>query len=141
MARKTIERDIDDRDIREHEWEGDNFHLSFNDSTNPLAVIASQFTDSEHEYAFVLDNSSRIAMKKLEGYETVDPELITNRRDIFRDAEKNRISTGDLVFMRRPRQYRDRVQQDHKNKNLSVLKRVLDQTNVSVRNIESPFSE
>ncbi len=135
-----------DRDIRESEL-GADFNVAFTDSTDPLQVISSQFADTEdYEYAFVLNNSSRIAMKQLQGYEKVDGNSLHERSDIFCRNAADGIVTGDLVYMRRPRKWRTAVDKQHRNKNLSLLSNLLSQNNVqesreSIKNIEAPFSE
>ena len=132
-----------DRDIREHEWAKDNYNVSFTDSTNPISVILSQFNDPELEYAFVLDNPSRIVMKKLEGYEIVDPGLMGDKREIFMHGDtKDRISTGDLILMRRPKSYRVRINNEIRMKTKNITQGVLQQSSGHrINNIESPFSE
>lgn len=139
---RSVDLPIIDRDIRDHDWEENDFNVSYTDSTDLFSVIMSQFNDPANEYAFVLNNSSRIVTKKLEGYEMVDPQLIGNRRDIFMDEEKNRISTGDLVLMRRPIKYRERADRVNRDKTKNILRSVLSNTSAhGIRNIESPFTE
>lgn len=132
-----------DRDIREHEFEHDNFAIGFSDSTDPFQVISSQLSDPDYEYAFVLNDPSRVMTKRLEKYEIVDPSLMLNRADIFKQSDRpDCITVGDLIYMRRPKQYRAIVEERHRAKNYETLSKVLSEgkTTEPIHNIESPFS-
>jgi len=146
MTRKQFESvDRERKDIREHDWEAENFDINFSDSTNPFAVITSQVSDSENEYAFVLNDSSRIMSKRLEGYSFVDPSSVTGYSDIFMDRDRpDRITTGDLVYMKRPKRHREAVDNQVRKMSYEKVKACIpniQNTSGKVRNVESPFSE
>lgn len=146
MARKQYESvERERKDIREHDWEATNFDVNFTDSTNPFSVINSQINDRDNEYAFILNDSSRIMSKRLEGYSFVDPSIITGYSDIFMDRDRpDRITTGDLVYMKRPINRRvaedERIRKSSYEKVKACIPNIQNTTG-RIRNIESPFSE
>lgn len=148
MARKQFESlDRERKDIREHDWEESGFDIHSTDSTNPFAVITSQISDRDHEYAFVLNEQSRIMSKRLQGYSFVDPSLLNGgSSDIFLDRDKSdRITTGDLVYMRRPigrrKAVNDGLRKTSYEKVKACMPTIQQEGHERVTNIESPFTE
>lgn len=139
---RSVDLPIMDRDIRDHDFAENDYNIAYTDSTNVFSVILSQFNDPTHDYAFVLNDPSRMVMKRLAGYQIVDPSLIGNHREIFMDEEKSRINAGDLVLMRRPMKYRVMDDRMDRERAKDRLKGVLgNTTGHGIRNIESPFTE
>lgn len=145
---KAVSVERERKDIREHDWMEDDFDVTFTDSTNPFTAITSQFNDPDYEYAFVLNDEGRIMDQRFKGgYEFVDPSAITGYSDIFTNRNHpDRITTRDLVCMKRPKRYREKQNNMMRKISYQKIQSCLPniqqrQQDERIRNLESPFSE
>ncbi len=76
-----------DRDIREHDWDKDDFDLDFTDSTCPFTAIVDEIKEPGMEYYFALNSPERIDRLLSRKWSVVDPDRLSNKQT-FTQARK-----------------------------------------------------
>lgn len=119
-----------DRDIREHEWDKDDFDLGFTDSTCPFDIILDEVRIPGMDYLFALNHGPRLDRLIARKWQIVEPSRLANRQTFTmekRDPEARQcITTGDTVLMERDIRYSEREDEHLHKKNIEVMRTAMD---------------
>lgn len=119
-----------DRDIRDHEWDNNDFDLGFTDSTCPFKSIISEIEEPGKGYTFALNHGPRIDRLIARKWNIVDPSRLANRQTFTmekRDPEARQcITTGDTVLLERDIRYSEKEDGHLHKKNIDVMRTAMD---------------
>lgn len=119
-----------DRDIREHEWDKDDFDLGFTDSTCPFSSMMREIEEPGMTYICALNHGPRIDRLLARKWNIVDPSRLTNKQTFTiekRESDaRQTITTGDTVWMERDSRYSDREDAHLHKKNIDVMRTAMD---------------
>ncbi len=134
-----------DRDIREHDWDKDDFDLDFTDSTCPFTTIVDEIKEPGMEYYFALNSPERIDRLLSRKWSVVDPDRLSNKQT-FTQARKGLeardcITTGDTILLERDVRYGDKERAHLKQKNTNIMHDTLAGLTTDVYRVNSPFQD
>ena len=134
-----------DRDIREHDWDKDDFDLDFTDSTCPFTAIVDEIKEPGMEYYFALNSPERIDRLLSRKWSVVDPDRLSNKQT-FTQARKGLeardcITTGDTILLERDVRYGDKERGHLKQKNTNIMHDTLAGLTTDVYRVNSPFQD
>ena len=134
-----------DRDIREHDWDKDDFDLDFTDSTCPFTTIVDEIKEPGMEYYFALNSPERIDRLLSRKWRVVDPDRLSNKQT-FTQARKGLeardcITTGDTILLERDVRYGDKERVYLKQKNTNIMHDTLAGLTTDVYRVNSPFQD
>jgi hypothetical protein len=143
-ADNNVEFKTIDRDIRKHEWNDDDFDLSFTDSTSPFDVIIAEIEEPGMEYYFALNSPERLDRLMTKGWRVVSPDRLANKRNFTAERKgldaKDCITTGDTILLERPMRFGDKERAHFNEKSTTVMKDTLTKMRTDIYNPANPFS-
>lgn len=136
-------RDIEDRDIRAHDFEGENFNIMFTDSSCPFTAILEQVSEPGKDYFFALNDGQRIDRLRIKKWELSDPSLLkSNLKYSIDEKDRNshlKIINGDTVLMERDMRYSIAEKEYLNNRTIEVTKSALHKRTTDIPNLTTPF--
>ncbi len=147
MSRKQLRDDVGtNRDIREHEWDKEDFSVFYTDSTDPFVKIMDQIRQPGMSYHAALNHEPRLDEMLNCGWNTVDPSRIANRVTFNikkRDPDERQcIRVNDTVILERDERYTKREEELANRNSVEAVRRAVSSCDTtSIQSLTTPFSK
>lgn len=132
------------RNIRAHEFEENNFDVSFTDSTSPFTAIINQIKEPGKSYNYAYASDERLIKLFSKGWSLSDPEKLPsyNRFSLKkRDLDDTPcIRVGDTVLVERAEQFSKQEKERHHNDSAKQVANVLQTLKTTTDDVWNPFS-
>lgn len=134
-----------DRDIREHDWDKNDFDLDFTNSDCPFTAIIEEIKEPSMEYYFALNSPERIDRLLTRKWNVVDPDRLSSKQT-FTKARKgiearDCITTGDTILLERDARYGNKEREHLKQKNNVVMRDSLKNVTTDIYTLNTPFRD
>lgn len=134
-----------DRDIREHDWDRDDFDLDFTDSTCPFTAIVDEIKVEGMEYYFVLNSPERIDRFMARKWHVVDPDRLSNKQTFTRERKgieaRDCITTGDTILLERDIRYGDKEREHLNRRSTNIMRDTLAGLTTDIYSATAPFRD